>query len=510
MAPTRLCARSVGLCLSGALLALAGCGGGGGSGAQPTADTGPVLASLSGTVRDLSGQPVSGVTVNLFHHNTNTTLAVTTDSSGRYVAPGLGTGNYSEYAVYASRPGVSLYPAATDAAGTLGKFDFNGLYRSVVHFDALPARDLGGVDFVAARPGDHMAALPRTGQTQSYATGDDAAAAQGLAWPTVRFTDNGDGSITDHLTGLVWLKNAGCFAPAHWAQALAAANQLASGACGLTDGSRAGQWRMPNANELESLVDVSQAQPAVPAASPFTNIDQGAAYWTSTTYMALTANAMAIRFTDGRWINGADAGDGSFSNAKAVSSNALWAVRSGTPGLVRPLATGVYAGIGGGSFGPADDASLQLGVPLNAQRFIDRGDGTLADTITGLTWLKQADCIRQPWQGALDAVAALGNGQCGLSDGSTAGQWRLPNRSEMLSLSDRAPTFPQAAYLDGQYQGTAAVSGPVVFDRFIVGDYYWTSTTLAGAPAQAWTVYSCDFGVYNIDKADLRYALAVR
>jgi hypothetical protein len=490
---------------------LAGCGGGGAS-TQPTTDSGPVTASLSGTVRDLAGQPVAGVTVNLFHHNMNTTLSVTTDASGRYVAQGLGTGNFSEYAVYASRTGLSLYPAATDSAGALGKFDFGGLYRSVVHFDALPLRDLAGVDFVAARPGDRMAALPRTGQSQSYAAGDDAAAAQGVPWPTLRFSDNGDGSVTDHLTGLVWLKNAGCFAPAHWAAALAAANQLASGACGLSDGSTAGQWRMPNANELESLVDVSQAQPAVPAVSPFTNIDLGNAYWTSTTYMAVTANALAIRFTDGRWINGADAGDGSFSNSKAVAANALWAVRSGGAGAgaVRVLATGVYAGIGGGSFGSADDASLQLGVPLNAQRFIDRGDGTLADTVTGLTWLKQADCIRQPWQGALDAVASLASGQCGLSDGSAAGQWRLPNRAEMLSLSDRAPTFPQASYLDGQYQGTAVVTGPVVFDRFVVGDYYWTSTTLAGAPAQAWTVYSCDFGVYNIGKSEPRYALAVR
>jgi hypothetical protein len=510
MVAVRLSAWAFGPSLGAALLALAGCGGGGGANTPSSTDSGPVTASLSGTVRDMAGQPVAGVTVNLFHHNLNTTLSVTTDSSGRYVAQGLGTGNFSEYAVYASGAGLSLYPAATDAAGAFGKFDFNGLYRSVVHFAALPSRDVAGVDFVAARPGDRMAALPRTGQSQSYAAGDDAATGQGVPWPVVRFTDHGDGSVTDHLTGLVWLKNAGCFAPAHWAAALAAANQLASGACGLSDGSTAGQWRMPNANELESLVDVSQAQPAVPAASPFTNIDQVTAYWTSTTYMALTANALAIRFTDGRWINGADAGDGSFSNVKTVATNGLWAVRSGGPGAVKVLATGVYAGIGGGSFGPRDDASLQLGVPLNAQRFIDRGDGTLADTVTGLTWLKQADCIRQPWQGALDAVAALASGQCGLSDGSAAGQWRVPNRAEMLSLSDRAPTFPQASYLDGQYQGTAVVTGPVVFDRFIVGDYYWTSTTLAGAPAQAWTVYSCDFGVYDIGKTEPRYALAVR
>jgi hypothetical protein len=291
---------------------------------------------------------------------------------------------------------------------------------------------------------------------------------------------------------------------------LTAANQLASGACGLTDGSTAGTWRMPNANELESLVDVSQFSPAVSAGHPFTNIDLTSAYWTSTTYMALTSNAMAIRLSDGRWINGVDPGDASFNNAKATSANSLWAVKSGGAGAVQLLATGVYPGIGGASFGAGDDASLLIGVPLTYPRFIDNGDGTLADTVTGLSWLKRADCIQQSWSGAMAAVNNLASGQCGLTDGSTPGQWRMPNRGEMLSLSDRAPTFPQAAYLNGQYQASSAVTGPVIFNNFVISDYYWTSTTDAADTTQAWTIYSCDFGVYNVAKIDLRYALAVR
>jgi hypothetical protein len=267
---------------------------------------------------------------------------------------------------------------------------------------------------------------------------------------------------------------------------------------------------MPNANELESLVDVGQANPALASGHPFTNLASANAYWSSTTYMAGSSNAMAIRFTDGRWINGADPGDGSFDNRKTTSANSLWAVRSGSPGAVQLLATGVYSNVGGGSFGPRDDAALQIGVPLTSPRFIDNGDGTLADTVTGLIWLKKADCINQAWSAALDTVAHLASGQCDLADGSSAGQWRVPNRAEMLSLSDRAPTFPQASYLNGQYQGTASVNGPVIFDNFIVGNYYWTSSTDAADPNQAWTLYSCDFGVYNIAKTDLRYALAVR
>jgi len=461
-------------------------------------------------VVDTNGVPVAGVAISVFHHNTNTTVTTTTNASGVYSVAGLDTARNADYAVYPANTAYGFKLSVIDSAGAVTKFDFNGLYRTVVRFATLPAHDVGGVNFTALRAGDKLASLARTGQTTSYASGDDVSALQGLAWPGTRFTDNADGTVTDHLTGLVWLKDAGCMSPSAWASALAAANQLASGACGLSDGSTPGQWRMPNANELESLIDISQVSPAVPAAHPFTNITLANAYWSSTTYMALTANAMAIRFTDGRWINGADAGDGGFSNAKATTANSLWAVKSGAAGAVQLLATGVYAGVGGGSFGAGDDASLELGAPLTASRFIDKGDGTLADTMTGLTWLKKADCIHQPWAGALNAVNGLASGQCGLTDGSTAGQWRLPNRAEMLSLSDRAPTFPQASYFNGQYQGNGTVNGPVIFGNFIVSDYYWTSSTSAADVSQAWSVYSCDFGVYNIAKTDLRYALAVR
>jgi hypothetical protein len=487
-----------------------GCGSDGSGNTSPGGVGAPVYAALSGTVVDKLGVPVAGVTISVFHHNTNTTVTTTTNASGVYSVAGLDTARNADYAIYPAKAGYGFNPSVSDPAGVATKFDFNGLYRTVVRFATLPAHDVTGVNFTALRAGDKLASLARTGQTTSYASGDDASALQGVAWPGARFTDHANGTVTDHLTGLVWLKNAGCFSPSSWASALTSANQLASGACGLTDGSTAGQWRMPNANELESLVDVSQLNPAVPASHPFTNVTLANAYWSSTTYMALTANAMAIRFTDGRWINGADAGDGGFSNTKGTTANSLWAVKSGPAGAVELLATGVYSGVGGGSFGVGDDASLQHGAPLTASRFIDNGDGTLADTVTGLTWLKKADCIHQAWAGALSAVNGLANGQCGLTDGSTAGQWRMPNRSEMLSLSDRAPTFPQASYLDGQYQGTSIVTGPVVFNNFIVYDYYWTSSTSAADSAQAWSVYSCDFGVYNLAKTDVRYSLAVR
>ena len=499
------------------LLLLASCGGGGGStaGSSSTGNSPggnvPVTSTVSGTVVDKAGGPVAGVTVSVFHHNTNTTVTTVTDANGRYSVSSLATGSNADYAIYAEKTGFGFYLAVSDAAGAISRFDFNGLYRTVIRFASMPSHDVTGVNFTAYGVNDSMASLPRTGQVASYASGDDSSRQMGVAWPATRFTDNLNGTVTDHLTGLVWLKNAGCFTPTDWSAALTAARQLASGACGLNDASTAGQWRMPNANELESLVDVSQFNPAVSSGHPFTNVALGNAYWSSTTYMAGTANAMAIRFTDGRWINGIDAGDGQFSNTKTTSANSLWAVRTGTAGAIRLLATGVYRGVGGDPSADAGtDAGLQIGAPLTSPRFVDKGDGTLHDTVTGLTWLKQADCIAQSWSSAMNAVNALASGQCGLADGSTAGQWRMPNRNEMLSLSDRAPTFPQASYFDGQAQASLVVTGPVIFHNFVVSDYYWTSTTDAADTTQAWTIYSCDFGVYNRAKTDIHYSLAVR
>ncbi len=44
-------------------------------------------------------------------------------------------------------------------------------------------------------------AVVKTGQTTSYRTGDDGDLEKGVAWPDTRFTDNGNGTVTDNLTG---------------------------------------------------------------------------------------------------------------------------------------------------------------------------------------------------------------------------------------------------------------------------------------------------------------------
>ncbi len=57
-----------------------------------------------------------------------------------------------------------------------------------------------------------------------------------------RFLDNGDGTVTDCRTDLIWLKDANCFGIHDWTTAESSARSLNNGECGLSDGSTEGDW----------------------------------------------------------------------------------------------------------------------------------------------------------------------------------------------------------------------------------------------------------------------------
>jgi hypothetical protein len=75
----------------------------------------------------------------------------------------------------------------------------------------------------------------------------------------------------------------------------------------------------------------------------------------------------------------------------------------------------------------------------NVNRYVDCGNGTVTDTVTGLIWLRDAACLGQAdWATANTTAASLEHGDCGLSDGSRAGDWRLATGSEWASTILRA------------------------------------------------------------------------
>jgi len=83
------------------------------------------------------------------------------------------------------------------------------------------------------------------------------------------------GEVIDRLTNLCWQQGADPGGPATWAQALSVVEQLNE-----RTGDSPG-WRLPNINELESLVDCSMHSPALPAGHPFAALQD--VYWSSTT-----------------------------------------------------------------------------------------------------------------------------------------------------------------------------------------------------------------------------------
>jgi hypothetical protein len=162
-----------------------------------------------------------------------------------------------------------------------------------------------------------LAPLPKTGQTKCYnilgneiscsdpsVSGQDGDLQKGVTWPNPRFTDNNNGTLTDNLTGLVWLKNANCAEEKiFWGNAIDYSNALEDGCtdcfnkhgnCGLSDGSEAGDWRLPNVNELLSLLNWGEEYNDTWLNSQGFTYVQSDCYYSSTTALLWTNNAYFV------------------------------------------------------------------------------------------------------------------------------------------------------------------------------------------------------------------------
>lgn len=130
-----------------------------------------------------------------------------------------------------------------------------------------------------------------------------------------RFLENGDGTVTGQESGLVWLQNAGCLGPMNWEEANKACAQLAEGACGLEDGSKAGAWRLPTKQELTGLLVQDKPRPHLPEGHPFKEV-QPTYYWTTseTSY-------------DANFVRGVHFLIGGGCNVKKTNKHPVWCVR---------------------------------------------------------------------------------------------------------------------------------------------------------------------------------------
>lgn len=362
--------------------------------------------------------------------------------------------------------------------------------RAEVRLAPLVVILLLGLDFVATID------LPRSGQTKCYneagteitcaGTGQDGDIRAGISLPSPRFNDNGDGTVTDNLTGLMWLKNANCadtvgYDPdgtgtgqVFWVNALAFV-------AGINDGTYAAcqaghtDWRLPNINELASLTTYLNLAPALPTGHPFTNIGGGWNYWSSTSNPSNGAYTVSLY----------SGNPGSFAK---VWEHYVWPVRRVASGPYQPGRTGqtkCYDGSGSeiACAGTGQDGETQYGVAWPSPRFEDYGADMISDRLTGLIWLKDLNCADTigydpdatgngtvTWQHALDFVNGVNSGAY---PGCGAGKqdWRLPNAVEMISLASLSDTSPPNLLSGAGFTN-------------LLSDWTWSSMTYSGSPTQ--------------------------
>lgn len=343
--------------------------------------------------------------------------------------------------------------------------------------------------------------VPKTGQTTCYkptgttvidcaGSGQDGETLAGVAWPNPRFTENGGQTMTDKLTGLIWTKNAN---PArgykNWQQALDYIKALNTQSyLGHND------WRLPNVNELESLVIKQPDLVTRLKSQGFTNI-MSDHYWTSTSYASYTNYAWSVSMN-----KGLVAGHG-----KAESCY-VWPVRRGEPGTLALAKTGQTAcydnsGTAIACAGTGQDGEMQAGAAWPNLRFTDNSDGTMTDKLTGLVWPKEAKapgpaaCIPgtyKTWQEALDYVKCLNT-----TNFLDKSDWRLPNRNELASLVNHGQSN-NALWLN-----TAGFSN-------VQADSYYSSSIFSDVTWNAWSIGMQDGAVTSTAKMRAINAWPVR
>ena len=262
------------------------------------------------------------------------------------------------------------------------------------------------------------------------------------------YTDNGDGTITDLNTGLMWIKARGN--KVTWNLAFVLANINGTG--GYND------WRVPTVKELYSLIKFNGYFGVGPSTStPFIDTDYfdyvydyedttrffDCQDWTATPYAGLTMNGdttiFGVNFADGRI--------------------------KGYPKYQPPQSLGVKTEM---------YVRFVRGNPnYGVNNFIDNGDGTISDTKTGLMWQKADDGTLRKWKDAL-----------GYADTLTLAlhnDWRLPNAKELQSIVDytRAPLA-----MNTTKRGPSVDTNFFKLTKRSDGEYnyYWTGTTMIEGP----------------------------
>jgi len=228
--------------------------------------------------------------------------------------------------------------------------------------------------------------LPDTGQNLSYTNTFGEDNDYQINQPS--YTDNGNGTITDNVTGLMWQKVDGGEMTIENANAYC--DNLVLG--GYSD------WRLPSPMESFSILIHQNNNPAM---NTTFFPSSGAEYWWTSTYQ--TGDNTKV------WCTNAGGGIGNKPKTETISA--------------------------GGTFKFHVRAVRTISVPtMITNHFTDNNDGTIIDNLTQLIWQKVPNTATQTWENAL--IYAENLNLTGASD------WRLPNIKELQSLNDESVANP--------------------------------------------------------------------
>lgn len=267
--------------------------------------------------------------------------------------------------------------------------------------------------------------------------------------PTYR--NNGDGTVTDLNTGLMWTRDPG--SKKTYKEAIADARQCRVG--GYDD------WRLPTVKELYSLILFSGIEPRPQSQSP-----AGARPFIDTNYFAFRYGQLDT----GERIIDAQFATATLYTGRTTDGDSLMFGVNFADGRIKAYPTRgktfyVLYVRGNPNYGKND--------------FHNNGDGTITDRATGLMWMKYDSGHlkagprkdgRMTWREALEWAANLT--YAGYSD------WRLPTAKELQSIVDytRSPDATGSPAIDPVFEVTEIVNERREKDY----PYYWTSTTLVG------------------------------
>lgn len=253
------------------------------------------------------------------------------------------------------------------------------------------------------------------------------------------YTDNGNGTITDNVTGLMWVQDMG--EKMSYDEALSYAEKFKLS--GYDD------WRIPTIKELYSLILFTGSVKGQKALKYFIDTDYfnhklgdtskgereiDAQTWSLTEYVGKTMGrdetVFGVNFVDGR-IKGYPK-----YNPKTKQENKMYFR------LVR----------GNTDYGKND--------------YIDNGDKTVTDRATGLMWQQSTESTGLNWKDSLQYAEDLILG--GYDD------WRLPNAKELQSLVDytRSPQTTNSPAIDSIFN-ISKISTPGGSNY----PFLWTGTT---------------------------------